>query len=123
MVKRRPAIIISKPIPGRSLLCSIVPLSTTPPNPVLPHHMKITFSPPLPAPYDNPMAWVKGRYGQMIANYHGVSQESPVFTRGFLFYLPFKLIEPKLDLYRAFGHNARHHGPARLARFTYYRIE
>lgn len=60
MVKRRPAIVISPPIAGRSFLCSIVPLSTTAPDPVLPHHMKITLNPPLPHPYGNSTMWVKG---------------------------------------------------------------
>lgn len=60
MVKRRPAIVLSPPIPGRSFLCSIVPLSTTAPNPVLPHHMRITLDPPLPQPYESPVMWVKG---------------------------------------------------------------
>ena len=60
MVKRRPAIVLSPPIPGRPLLCTIVPLSTTAPRPVLPHHMQITLDPPLPAPYSAPTMWVKG---------------------------------------------------------------
>ncbi|WP_158284869.1 type II toxin-antitoxin system PemK/MazF family toxin [Hoeflea marina] len=60
MVKRRPAIVLSPPIPGRSSLCSIVPLSTTPPNHVLPHHMQITLLTPLPHPYSSPIMWLKG---------------------------------------------------------------
>lgn len=58
--KRRPAVILSPPIPGRPLMCSIVPLSTTPPRKIMAHHMKIVFSPPLPRPYDSPVAWLKG---------------------------------------------------------------
>lgn len=60
MGKRRPAIVLSPPIPGRPLMCSIVPLSTTKPRPCLPHHMLLKFEPPLPFPYDQPEAWVKG---------------------------------------------------------------
>ena len=60
MVKRRPAIVLSHPIPGRQLLCTTVPLSTTAPRPVLPHHLQITLDPPLPAPYPAPTMWVKG---------------------------------------------------------------
>jgi uncharacterized protein YifN (PemK superfamily) len=60
MVKRRPAIVLSPPIPGRDLLCTIVPLSTTAPNPRLPHHMEIALNPALPDPYSNPRMWVKG---------------------------------------------------------------
>lgn len=60
MVKRRPAIVLSPPIRGRELMCSIVPLSTKAPRPILSHHMSITLDPPLPAPYSNPRMWVKG---------------------------------------------------------------
>jgi mRNA interferase MazF len=60
MCKRRPAIVLSPPIPGRSFMCTIVPLSTTEPNPKLPHHMQISFDPVLPAPYSKPKMWVKG---------------------------------------------------------------
>lgn len=42
------------------MLCTIVPLSTTAPSRVLPHHAEIVLKPPLPAPYDNPRMWVKG---------------------------------------------------------------
>ncbi len=58
--KRRPAVILSPPIPGRPLLCAIVPLSTTAPTLILPHHMQITFDPPLPFPYEEPTVWLKG---------------------------------------------------------------
>lgn len=60
MVKRRPAVVVSPPIIGRTQLCTIVPLSTTPPDPVLAHHLEITMNPPLPAPYSNPTMWLKG---------------------------------------------------------------
>ncbi|WP_425262486.1 type II toxin-antitoxin system PemK/MazF family toxin [Salipiger marinus] len=60
MVKRRPCVVLSPPIPGRARLCSIVPLSTTPPNPTLPHHMQISLNPSLPTPYESPTMWVKG---------------------------------------------------------------
>jgi len=58
--KRRPAIVLSPEIPGRSLMCTIVPLSTSVPRKVLPHHLKIIFEPPLPSPYDKPTVWLKG---------------------------------------------------------------
>ncbi len=60
MGKRRPAIVLSREIPGRPLMCAIVPLSTSAPRPPLAHHMRITFVPPLPAPYSSATAWVKG---------------------------------------------------------------
>ena len=43
--KRRPAVVLSPLLPGRPFLCTIVPLSTTPPKPVLAHHMQICFDP------------------------------------------------------------------------------
>ena len=60
MVKRRPAIVLSPPVPGRQMLCTIVPLSTTAPNPILPRHMQITLNPLLPHPCSSPTMWVKG---------------------------------------------------------------
>ena len=60
MVKRRPAIVLSPKIAQRDSLCTIVPLSTSEPRLVLPHHLKIQFSPPLPAPYSAPEMWLKG---------------------------------------------------------------
>jgi mRNA interferase MazF len=60
MVKRRPAIVFSPPIPGRPFLCSIVPLSTTEPRPAMAHHLLLTVEPPLPHPYASPRMWVKG---------------------------------------------------------------
>lgn len=59
MRKRRPAIVLSPPIPARPRLCTIVPLSTTAPNPQLGHHMEVEFNPPLPWPYESPKMWVK----------------------------------------------------------------
>jgi mRNA interferase MazF len=60
MCKRRPAIVLSPAIPGRTFMCTIVPLSTSAPNPVLPHHMELTFNPVLPRPYSEPRMWLKG---------------------------------------------------------------
>ncbi|HCP63812.1 MAG TPA: type II toxin-antitoxin system PemK/MazF family toxin [Hyphomonadaceae bacterium] len=60
MVKRRPVIVLSPPIRNRQMLCTIVPLSTSPPRPVLAHHMQIGFEPLLPAPYNSPVMWLKG---------------------------------------------------------------
>jgi uncharacterized protein YifN (PemK superfamily) len=59
MVKRRPAVVLSPPIPGRNL-CTIVPLSTSEPRIPLAHHLKLYFSPRLPAPYDSDEMWLKG---------------------------------------------------------------
>ena len=60
MVKRRPAVVLSPAIRGRPLLCTIVPLSTTPPRTVLDHHLRLVLWPRLPAPYDSAEMWLKG---------------------------------------------------------------
>ncbi|MDP1639165.1 MAG: type II toxin-antitoxin system PemK/MazF family toxin [Candidatus Nitrotoga sp.] len=60
MTKRRPVIIISPRLRDRSNLCTIVPLSTTAPSNVMPYHYKLCLNPPLPAPYNNSICWVKG---------------------------------------------------------------
>lgn len=59
MVKRRPAVVVSQKMPDRHQLCTIVPLSTTPPRKIRPYHCQILLDPPLPAPYDRPEMWVK----------------------------------------------------------------
>lgn len=60
MTKRRPVIVVSKPIVARPNLCTVVPISCTPPNVELPLHYEITFDPPLPFPYNEPSGWIKG---------------------------------------------------------------
>lgn len=60
MVKRRPVIVVSKPIATRPGLCTVVALSTTEPPKVLPMHYQLEMDPPLPWPYDAPCQWVKG---------------------------------------------------------------
>ena len=60
MGKRRPAVVLSPPIPGRDLMCTVVPLSTSEPRKKFPHHLLIQFSPRLPAPYDEEFMWLKG---------------------------------------------------------------
>ena len=59
MVKRRPAVIISPRLRNRGNLCTVVPLSTTPPQQIMPYHYKLHTTPPLPAPYSAPSHWVK----------------------------------------------------------------
>lgn len=59
MRKRRPAIVISPPLPNREQLCTIVPLSTTPPRPLQAHNCIIDLDPPLPFPYQERRMWVK----------------------------------------------------------------
>ncbi|NTW84175.1 MAG: type II toxin-antitoxin system PemK/MazF family toxin [Chlorobiaceae bacterium] len=60
MVKRRPVVIVSPRFRGRDQLCTVVPLSKTPPVPEMPYHYKHYVDPALPAPYDASYHWVKG---------------------------------------------------------------
>jgi mRNA interferase MazF len=59
MVKLRPAIVISPRLPHRDGLCTVVPLSTTPPDRELEYVCKVTPPMPLPEPWDSPAMWVK----------------------------------------------------------------
>ncbi len=59
MVKRRPAVIVSPRMRQREGLCTIVPLSTTPPNDIEAYHYKLYIDPVLPEPYDAEFHWVK----------------------------------------------------------------
>ena len=59
MIKRRPCIVLSPPLADRPQLCTIVPLSTTPPRRMHAHHLEIELDPPLPHPYGNRRMWVK----------------------------------------------------------------
>ena len=60
MIKRRPVVVVSPKIARRSGLCTVVCLSTTAPDPVLPFHRAITIDPPLPAPRERGVNWIKG---------------------------------------------------------------
>lgn len=59
MIKRRPVIVISPRLKRRGDLLTVVPLSTTPPDPVEDYHCKLSLNPPLPEPYDSLDMWVK----------------------------------------------------------------
>ena len=59
IVKRRPVIAVSPKFKDRWGLCTIVPLSTTPPRPVKNYHYKLCTDPPLPDPYSSEWQWVK----------------------------------------------------------------
>jgi uncharacterized protein YifN (PemK superfamily) len=59
MTKRRPVVVLSPKIAARPNLCTVVSLSTTTPDPVLPYHCKIDV-PGLPAPWQGQDIWVKG---------------------------------------------------------------
>ncbi|RYH32945.1 MAG: type II toxin-antitoxin system PemK/MazF family toxin [Alcaligenaceae bacterium] len=59
MIKRRPVVVVSPKFKDRTGLCTVVPLSTTPPRPVKPYHFRLQVVPVLPAPYDSEWHWVK----------------------------------------------------------------
>jgi len=60
MVKRRPVVVISPKIVARPKLCTVVALSTTPPDPIMQYHCQIDIRPKLPKPLDSDGIWVKG---------------------------------------------------------------
>jgi len=59
MTKRRLAIVVSPQFKKRNNLCTVVPFSTTPPNPVMPYHYLLHLSQTLPPPYNSAEQWVK----------------------------------------------------------------
>lgn len=69
MVKRRPVIVVSPQISWRPGLCTVVALSTTPPNPPRPYHYNMTLEPLPPKPWNSPNVWVKADM-IMTVGYH-----------------------------------------------------
>jgi uncharacterized protein YifN (PemK superfamily) len=59
MVKRRPVVVISPRLPHRNGLCTVVPLSTSPPQRDVPYVCRLELAQPLPAPFDSTTAWAK----------------------------------------------------------------
>jgi len=59
MVKRRPAVVLSPPIKARVGLLTVVALSTTRPDQVMPYHMEIEIPFQLPPGWSR-TCWVKG---------------------------------------------------------------
>ncbi|MGH0003437.1 type II toxin-antitoxin system PemK/MazF family toxin [Pseudovibrio ascidiaceicola] len=59
MVKARLAVIVSPPIQARPRLCTVVPLSTTPPVPRMPYHTEINVPFELPRKWEAARRWVK----------------------------------------------------------------
>lgn len=58
MIKARPVVVISRPLPGRPRLCTVVPLSTTPPVPPEPYHCEVVTA-CIPAPFASATKWAK----------------------------------------------------------------
>lgn len=59
MVKRRLCIVLSPPIAARKGLVTVVALSTTAPDPVMPYHARLSIPFPLPEGWAHD-CWVKG---------------------------------------------------------------
>jgi len=59
MTKRRLAIVVSPQFKRRHNLCTVVPFSATPPDPIMPYHYLLHLNPTLPPPYNSPNQWVK----------------------------------------------------------------
>lgn len=58
MVKRRLCVVVSRRSLKRGRLCTVIPLSTTPPDPVLPFHHALTHS-ELPPECEGREVWAK----------------------------------------------------------------
>ena len=60
MVKRRLAVVISTRIKERAGLCTVIPLSTSPPRKIMPYHYLLEIPFALPPRWGNQPRWVKG---------------------------------------------------------------
>lgn len=60
MVKRRLCVVLSPAMKSRAGLCTVVPLSTTPPSKQMPYHCKLSIQFDLPKEWGNTERWVKG---------------------------------------------------------------
>ena len=59
MVKRRCCIVITPRLRRRDGLCTVVPLSTTPPAPPQDYHCEVEFERELPRPWEGACKWAK----------------------------------------------------------------
>lgn len=59
MRKARPAVVVGPRLRRRGRLVTVVPLSTTAPEPPESYHCRIELSDALPAPFDSPIMWAK----------------------------------------------------------------
>lgn len=59
MVKERLAVIISPRLPNRSELCTVVPLSSSPPNGAIRYQCRIELPIEAPKPYEGKFKWAK----------------------------------------------------------------
>ena len=59
MVKRRPVIVVSRQLQHRGALCTVVPLSTTPPRFDVPYVHKLVLEKPLTPAFPDREMWAK----------------------------------------------------------------
>jgi mRNA interferase MazF len=59
MVKTRLCVVITPRLRRRTGLCTVIPLSTTDPDPAEDYHYQIQFPRELPRPWDGPSKWAK----------------------------------------------------------------
>lgn len=59
MVKRRPAVVVSPRLPHRDGLCTIVPLSGSPPAREVPYQCRLELEQALPPPFEANVWWAK----------------------------------------------------------------
>ena len=80
MVKRRPVVVVSHRLPRRDGLCTVVPLSTTPPPvPGLAYVYELTLDPALPEPFKRNNHVGEGGHAR-----HGILQSAgPLSHRAF----------------------------------------
>lgn len=57
--KRRPVVVMCPRFRSRFNICTVIPFSTTPPNPAESYHVRLVMDPPLPEPYSSQFQWVK----------------------------------------------------------------
>ena len=61
MTKKRLVVVLSPQIKSRPFLCTVVALSTSPPEKVMPYHAQIDIRPKLPHPkFESDGVWIKG---------------------------------------------------------------
>ncbi|MDD9910754.1 MAG: type II toxin-antitoxin system PemK/MazF family toxin [Ahrensia sp.] len=60
MTKRRPVIVLSPRIQARPYLCTVVALSTTPPQKEMPYHCRVELPFSMPKPFNAQECWIKG---------------------------------------------------------------
>lgn len=60
MVKRRLAVVLSPKIRSRPKLLTVVPLSLTAPDPIMPYHARLDVPFALPSGWGDEIRWIKG---------------------------------------------------------------